>query len=106
MSKSAINQKTAKATLTQMLNVIFQRMESRKGDNLNLQLSAGAEAEEEIDMGMEGEAASNSLPFKTPNTPQDDMPSELYINQFVKNVLDQVCASNDVSLHLYVLKKL
>jgi hypothetical protein len=38
MSRSDVNQTTAKATLTQMLNVVFQRMEA---DSMLVQVGVG-----------------------------------------------------------------
>lgn len=104
VSKSAINQKTAKATLTQMLNVIFQRMETnKKPDSQTLHYPSAEGDEDDMGMGISSPELQHQqhqaapLAPRTPNSPtgDKDLPSELFVATFVKGVLDQVCAAND-----------
>uniref|UniRef100_A0AAZ3QU93 SEC7 domain-containing protein n=1 Tax=Oncorhynchus tshawytscha TaxID=74940 RepID=A0AAZ3QU93_ONCTS len=60
-SKNLINQTTAKATLTQMLNVIFARMENQAGQGA-MEESQGATEEEQALQGEPGAVYENTNP--------------------------------------------
>mgnify|MGYP006983736344 CR=1 FL=1 len=83
-----------------MLNVIFQRMESKKGDqSQNIQLSADDMNEIAMDNANTESVSPTPVqsPAKTPASPvvSDDMPPEISVAMFVKSCLDNVIAAND-----------
>lgn len=73
VSKNEINRKTAQATLNQMLNIIFQRMESKPPK---------AKQQEANQENVQDESALAQL--------QEEKPTEDYINEFVDGIIDDV----------------
>lgn len=75
VSKNVINQKTAKATLTQMLNTIFQKMETQRLHN------AKTEDHSSIAIG-----SSNEISEKT----EENLSTQEYIQSYVVEIFEKV----------------
>jgi len=75
ISRNEINRKTAQATLNQMMNIIFQRMESKAPKVKQLSLPVLDELSKE-DSGSSAEL-------------HEEKPTEEFIDEFVESILDE-----------------
>ncbi|CAH1959462.1 unnamed protein product [Acanthoscelides obtectus] len=91
-SKNLVNQTTARATLTQMLNVIFTRMENQALEaEIQAELQANVPNETKICNGSASEfKEANTIKLEIPQVKEVDNNSELVVAEILDGVLDRV----------------
>lgn len=88
-SKNLINQTTARATLTQMLNVIFARMESQAADELSRQKEALV-VHQEVNGTQEPEPPAEPVETTVQVPSTQDVSSHQVVKGIISNMIDVV----------------
>lgn len=86
VSKSQVNQTTAKATLTQMLNIIFQRMESRPSPPKRSESASSLNSNTATPDSVSCSSASSTIVLVPPDIPQSN--TTLNTNHFVHSTVE------------------
>lgn len=107
-SKNLINQTTARATLTQMLNVIFTRMENQAFETNSIASDNTANTQIQVVLSPIAETnATDKLPTdEVANNTLNDAASEIsvtdevYIRQVLDEIIDEACHIVDTRSHV------
>lgn len=99
-SKNLINQTTARATLTQMLNVIFTRMEHQAFENVSDASDQSATVATNTAVQIVVSPTVETKPMNKALTNDDFETDESYIKHVLDEIIDEACTTVECRLHL------